>query len=84
MFIPNQLAPGVYINVVFAPEPLIGLPEKYNALFFIVAEKGPANKPVYITSAQRFLDTFGQPDPKFPLTSLYAYEYVRRWTSICG
>jgi len=77
MFIPNQLAPGVYINVVFAPEPLIELPEKYNALFFIVAEKGPANKPVYITSAQRFLDTFGQPDPKFPLTSLYAYEYVR-------
>ncbi|MDT7921079.1 MAG: hypothetical protein RQ868_10890 [Meiothermus sp.] len=77
MFIPNQLAPGVYINVVFTPEPLIGLPEKYNALFFIVAEKGPANKPVYITSAQRFLDTFGQPDPKFPLTSLYAYEYVR-------
>ena len=77
MFIPNQLAPGVYINVIFAPEPLIGLPEKYNALFFIIADKGPANTPVYITSATQFLNTFGQIKRQYPLSALYAYEYVR-------
>ena len=54
------LSPGVYV----AERDLSILPQNVGALtpaFIGTAKKGPLNKPILITNAQQFIDTFGEP-----------------------
>jgi len=83
VFIPNHIAPGVYIQVVPKVYGRAEHPHKYNALFFIAADKGPANQLVFITSQEQFVNTFGIPPVNYPLTGLYAYYWSRFANALC-
>jgi len=82
-FVPFHIAPGVYIRVIAEPLPNVSHPNKYNALFFIAADKGPANELVFITNQQQFIDTFGAPKLEYPWSSIYAYYWSQYANAIC-
>ncbi len=82
-FVPFHVAPGVYIRVVAEPLPNVAHPNKYNALFFIAADKGPANEIVFITNPQQFIDTFGAPKLEYPWSAIYAYYWSHYANALC-
>ncbi len=82
-FVPFHVAPGVYINVVAQPLPNVGFPQRYNALFFIASDQGPANEIVYITSQEQFIQTFGAPQLNYPWSSIYAYYWSNLANALC-
>lgn len=51
-------APGVYIQEITLPGPIQGVGTN-TAAFVGPAQKGPLNKPTFLTNAQQFFDTFG-------------------------
>jgi len=54
------LSPGVYVNEIDVSYLVTGFGALRPAIIG-TAQKGPLNEPVYITNAQQFVDTFGEP-----------------------
>lgn len=83
VYIPIHIAPGVYIRVIDEIYPDVSHPDKYNALFFIASNYGPANQLVPITTEEQFLKTFGVAPINYPWSSLMAQNHAKYATAYC-
>lgn len=83
VYIPIHIAPGIYIRVIDEIYPDVSHPEKFNALFFIASDYGPANQLVPITSEEQYIRTFGSSNIKYPWSSIMAQNHAKYATAYC-